>query len=235
MKRNLFEIFKKSEQKNKRSPLAACSLSSELAARRRPSGKPGGAQARYAASLGPGGASRLAASHLGCFAALAASLGSASAVCGKPCPCCASSKLGCASALGSLAAQAASSQRRATLLRKQQAALCSWREQASEEQASLRRKQQAALWTYFFFKIQRPFIFSFTFFFFFFMLFLPFPNFFFSFFIIALFTPQIPEYNPLISKLRSTGLFIDYKEAKLTLHRITWGAIFIFYIIHLRY
>ena len=56
-----------------------------------------------------------------------------------------------------------------------------------------------------------------------------------NFLMIVLLEPQTPEWNPLIPKLRSTDLFFDYKEAKLTLHRITWGAIFMFYFFHFRY
>ena len=89
-----------------------------------------------------------------------------------------------------------------------------------------------------FLKIRKPFLFSFLFFLFLFMSFCSpsfFSRFFINFFIIALLEPQTPEWNPLIPKLRSTNLFFDYKEAKMTLRQITWGAIFIFYFFHFRY
>ena len=85
---------------------------------------------------------------------------------------------------------------------------------------------------------RKPFIFSFLFFLFLFMSFCSprfFSRFFINFFIIALLEPQTPKWNPLIPKLRSTNLFFDYKEAKMTLRQITWGAIFIFYFFHFRY
>ena len=89
-----------------------------------------------------------------------------------------------------------------------------------------------------FFKIRKPFLFSFLFFLFLFMSFCSpsfFSRFFINFFIIVLLEPQTPEWNPLIPQLRSTNLFFDYKEAKMTLRQITWGAIFIFYFFHFRY
>ena len=87
-------------------------------------------------------------------------------------------------------------------------------------------------------KNQKSFIFSFILFFFLFMVFYP-PRFlsrlFLNFFIVILLEPQTPEWNPLIPKLRSTDLFFDYKEAKLTLRGITWGTIYIFSLFHFRY
>lgn len=56
-----------------------------------------------------------------------------------------------------------------------------------------------------------------------------------SFLIILLLESQTPEWNPLISQLRSTNFFLNYKEAKAALSQITWGSIFIFYYIHFRY
>ena len=87
-------------------------------------------------------------------------------------------------------------------------------------------------------KNQKSFIFSFILFFFLFMVFYP-PRFlsrlFLNFLIVILLEPQTPEWNPLIPKLRSTDLFFDYKEAKLTLRGITWGTIYIFSLFHFRY
>lgn len=81
-------------------------------------------------------------------------------------------------------------------------------------------------------------IFSFIFFFYLFMVFYPprlWSRLFLNFLIVILLEPQTPEWNPLIPKLRSTDLFFDYKEAKLTLRGITWGTIYIFSLFHFRY
>lgn len=87
-------------------------------------------------------------------------------------------------------------------------------------------------------KNKKSFIFSFILFFFLFMVFYP-PRFlsrlFLNFLIVVLLEPQTPEWNPLIPQLRSTDLFFDYKEAKLTLRGITWGTIYIFSLFHFRY
>ena len=104
----------------------------------------------------------------------------------------------------------------------------------------MKKNSQEKIWNRFkvFFGSKSHLIFSSLFLFFLFMSFCSpsfFSRFFINFFIIALLEPQTPEWNPLIPKLRSTNLFFDYKEAKMTLRRITWGAIFIFYFFHFRY
>lgn len=101
-----------------------------------------------------------------------------------------------------------------------------------------KKSEQKNIFLFIFWKIQKPFIFLFILFFFLFIVFYPprfFSRLFLNFFIIVFLEPQTPEWNPLIPKLRSTDLFFDYKEAKWTLHRITWGTIIIFYFFHFRY
>lgn len=55
-----------------------------------------------------------------------------------------------------------------------------------------------------------------------------------SFLVIFILTPQQPEWNPLIRKLRSKNLFFTYKIAKIAVRRFTWSMVFIFYFFHFR-
>ena len=55
-----------------------------------------------------------------------------------------------------------------------------------------------------------------------------------SFLVIFILTPQQPEWNPLIRKLRSKNLFSTYKMAKIAVRRFSWSVMCIFYFFHFR-
>ena len=45
--------------------------------------------------------------------------------------------------------------------------------------------------------------------------------------------PQTPKENFLLNEFHESGLFSNYPEAKIFLHRLTWFTIFLFLFIHL--
>lgn len=59
-------------------------------------------------------------------------------------------------------------------------------------------------------------------------------RFFLSFILVVILEPQTPQSNSIIIQIRSTNLFQTYKGAKITLQRLTWSAILLFYILHLK-
>jgi len=52
-----------------------------------------------------------------------------------------------------------------------------------------------------------------------------------SIIIFALLVPQTTKLNLLLRKFYESGVFANYSEAKRVLKRLTWGTIFLFFIV----
>ena len=48
---------------------------------------------------------------------------------------------------------------------------------------------------------------------------------------LALLVPQTTKLNLLLRKFYESGVFANYSEAKRLLKRLTWGTIFLFFIV----
>ena len=48
---------------------------------------------------------------------------------------------------------------------------------------------------------------------------------------LALLVPQTTKLNLLLLKFYESGVFANYSEAKRVLKRLTWGTIFLFFIV----
>jgi hypothetical protein len=48
---------------------------------------------------------------------------------------------------------------------------------------------------------------------------------------LALLVPQTTKLNLLLRKFYESGVFANYSEAKRVLKRLTWGTIFLFFIV----